>query len=488
MSIRSAADAVTVEEVPKAGTGLLLAVAAAIVCPFDCVLAGMIRAGLSIEAICAYLGLSRAVLDYNIIRLDLVTPHDRPRRRGGRRPWTDSERRWAIYWRCLGVHPESIGLALDRSATAVRSQMHRLGVPAPDRKKLHKVDPATLDRTPPDFGFPVPPDERVPATTTRSGDQPHTSLAIVSTASEAAPAADETTPIKKGARKGRNAAVPGQCDLTLLRVTPPTRDDSKDVSEVPGVDPPHEKAALSTPVCEPAEVENNEKPEVVGPPDLVRQYQVVGKVRRQDTNEAFLRWLTLLYLGGMHFKAMSSYLGRSPSAVQAILYRMQIPRDKTAGKFGRTCDLEAAVANLETWGFALIRCTADQGLSEHDRPLFWRHKDDKSTRKRRCSRLKNNEIDDWFKYKGGNTYSILTREELEKQGRLKSTSSGVQQPARLQAAMQGSLPIQQGATNEQFPSRDRPQAVGPRLPGHAREPMPWTYPRNGGATRPVAHP
>jgi hypothetical protein len=486
MSIRSAAAAVTVEEVPRAGTGLLLAVAAAFVCPFDCVLAGMIRAGLGIEAICAYLGLSRAVLDYNIIRLDLVTPHDRPRRRGGRRPWTDNELRCAIYWRCLGIHPESIGVALDRSTIAVRSKLHRLGVPAPDRKKLHKVDPSTLDRTPPDFGFPVPPDERVPATTTRLGDEPHNILAIVSAASESAPAADETTPIKKGARKGRNAAVPGQRDLTLLRVTPP----AKDVSEVPAVDPLHEKGAPSTPVCKPAEVENIEKPQVVGPADLIRQYQVVGKVRRPDTNETFLTWLAVLYLGGMHFRAISALFGGDPSpdAVQSRLNRMVLPRDRDRSKFGWTCDLEVGVANLEIWGFALVRCTANQGLSEHHRPLFWRHKDDKHTRKRRCSKLKNNEIDDLFKYKGGNTYSILTREQLEKQGMLKGTTSGVQQPARLQAAMQGSLPIQQGATNEQFPSRDRAPAVRPRLPGHARDQMPWAYARNGSSARPVAHP
>jgi hypothetical protein len=447
----------------------------------------MIRAGLGIEAICAYLGLSRAILDYNIIRLNLVTPHDRPRRKGGRHPWTDNELRCAIYWRGLGIHPESIGVALGRSTIAVRSKLHRLGVPAPDRKKLHKVDPGTLDRTPPDFGFPVPPDERAPVATTRSGHGPPNTLTIVSVTSETALAADETTPIKEGARKDRNAAVAGQRELTLLRVTPPTRDDSKDVSEVPAVDLLREEVAPLTPVCKPAEVENAEKPQVVGPADLIRQYQVVGKVRRQDSNEAFLRWLTLLYLGGMGYKAMSSYLGRSPSAVQAILNRMQIPRDRTGDKFGRICDLEVAVANLEVWGFTLIRCNADEGISDHDRPLFWRHKDDKHTRKRRCSKLKNNEIDDLFKYKGGNTYSILTREQLEKQGRLKSTSFGVQKPARLQAAMQGSLPIQQGTTNEQFPWRDRPQVVGPRLPGHAGEPMPWAYARNGGAARPVAH-
>jgi hypothetical protein len=388
------------------------------------------------------------------------------------------------------VHPESIGLAFGRTATAVRSKMRRLGVPAPDRKKLHKVDPATLDRTPPDFGFPVPPDERVPAATTRSGDAPHNILAIVSAPSEAAPAADETTPIKKGARKGRNAAVPGQRDLTLLRVMPPTKDDSKDVSEVPAVDPLREKAAPSTPVCTPAEAENKEKPEVVGPADVIRQYQVAGKVRRPDTNEIFLRWLTVLYLGGMHFRAISAYFGGDPSpdAVQSMLNRMVLPRERDRSKFGWACDLEVGVANLEIWGFALVRCTANPGLSEHDRPLFWRHKDDKHTRKRRCSKLKNNEIDDLFKYKGGNTYSILTREQLEKQGRLKSTTSGAQHPARLHAAMQGSLPIQQGAANEQFPSRDRAPAVRPGLPGHARDQMPWAYARNGGAARPVAHP
>ena len=53
----------------------------------------MIRAGLGVEAICAYLGLSRAVLDYNLVRLDLPTPHDRPRRKGGRRAWADDELR-----------------------------------------------------------------------------------------------------------------------------------------------------------------------------------------------------------------------------------------------------------------------------------------------------------------------------------------------------------------------------------------------------------
>ena len=132
MSARSAA-AVAVQQVPKVGTSLLLSVAAAIVCPFDGVLSGMVRAGLGIKAICAYLGLSRAILDHNLLRLDLPTPHDRPRRKAGRLAWTDEELRCAIYWRLIGVHPESIGLVFSRSANAVRSKVRRIGVPPPDR-------------------------------------------------------------------------------------------------------------------------------------------------------------------------------------------------------------------------------------------------------------------------------------------------------------------------------------------------------------------
>ena len=61
MSARSATT-VKVQETPNIETGLLRAVAAAIVCPFDRLLSGMIRAGLGIEAICAYLGLSPSSL------------------------------------------------------------------------------------------------------------------------------------------------------------------------------------------------------------------------------------------------------------------------------------------------------------------------------------------------------------------------------------------------------------------------------------------
>jgi hypothetical protein len=68
MSVRSAAAPVSVQEIPK-GVGANLLLAVAIVSPFDCILAGMIRVGLGVEAICAYLGISGVVLAYSQIRL-----------------------------------------------------------------------------------------------------------------------------------------------------------------------------------------------------------------------------------------------------------------------------------------------------------------------------------------------------------------------------------------------------------------------------------
>jgi hypothetical protein len=494
MAARSAAGTVA-QEVPKGGTDLLLAVAAAIVCPFDCVLAGMIGAGLGVEATCAYLGLSRAVLDYNLVRLDLSTPHNRPRRKGGRRAWTDDELRCAIYWRCLGIHPESIGLAFGRSAPAVRSKMHRLGVPAPARRKLHKVDAATLDRTLPDFGFPVPPDDQNdPAVTTPPVDIHHNDFAIVpASIDDSSPASAATaTPVsaatatRKGTRTHRNVDVPGQCDLTLPSVTPVSKSEPTASSEVITAEAKADKIPeKSVAVCTASD--DREKPQVLGFAEFIDQYRVAGKVRHPATNEPFLRWLTLLYLGGMHTKAIAAYLGLTPSAVYGIMYRMQMPRDMNRSHFGWTCDLECAVAQMEQWTFEFFRCRANAGLSEDKRPLFWRRKGDGGNRKRRCFRLKNNELDDYSKYKGGLTVEIMTRAELEAQRRV-SNSGTDHLPVRLHASMQGSLPIQQGAANEQYASRGHAPAVRSGLSRDAREQMPWAHARNGSAARPVAHP
>jgi len=495
MSARSAAaaTAIAIQQVPRIGTGLLLAVAAAIVCPFDHLLAGMIRAGLSAEAVCSHLGLSRDILDYNLVRLDLPTPHDKPRRRGGRNAWMDDELRCAIYWRCLGIHPESIGIVFGRSTGAVRSKMRRIGVPAPDRKKLHKVDPGTLDRAAlPEFGFPGPSDEHAsppPSSAIHPNETDHNVVSTVPGTHQGASAARPPASNTKGVRKGGKAVVPGQRDLTLPSFVPPSKPDLEPAApiDVAVVEPAAEAAPKKyVAVCN--ATDSGEIPQVVGPADLIEQYRVAGKVRHPDANEAYLTWLTLLYRGGMHYKAIAAYVGRSASAVQAILYRMQIPRAWDRSKFGWTCDLECAVAELQQWKFELYRCTSKPEIPEKERPLFWRRKGDTGNRRRRSARLKNGELDEYDKYKGGHSVEIMTRAQLEAQRRASGIEPIVRNASRLHACMQGSLSIQQGSAHEQFALRGHAPAVRSGLPRDARDQMPLAYPRNGSAARPVAHP
>ena len=138
---------------PIPPAGLLLTLAAAVVFPFDRVLAGMAAAGHGIEAICLYLGLTRTVLLEHVVRLGLATPHDRPLRKSGARGWSVLDTMRLIAWRVAGVHPETIGARLGRSANAVRAKARRLGLPVPDRKTLRKLDPGTLEEPVPGFGF-----------------------------------------------------------------------------------------------------------------------------------------------------------------------------------------------------------------------------------------------------------------------------------------------------------------------------------------------
>ena len=107
---------------PILPAGLLLTLAAAVVFPFDRVLAGMAAAGHGIEAICLYLGLTRTVLLEHVVRLGLATPHDRPLRKSGPRGWSVLETMCLIAWRVLGVHPETICARLGRSVNAVRAK------------------------------------------------------------------------------------------------------------------------------------------------------------------------------------------------------------------------------------------------------------------------------------------------------------------------------------------------------------------------------
>src|ERR1700756_1413375 len=127
--------------------------------PFDPVLAGMVAAGQGIHAICLYLGLTRAALDEHVVRLGLRSPHDRPFRNPGPRGWSLIDTIRLIAWRVRGIHPETIGQRLGRSANAVRAKSRRLGLPRPGRKSLRRVDPAGLKDPGPGIAFAAPAEE-----------------------------------------------------------------------------------------------------------------------------------------------------------------------------------------------------------------------------------------------------------------------------------------------------------------------------------------
>ena len=106
----------------------------------DILLSGMVCAGLTLDALCSYLALTRETLFVELVRLGLPTPPDIPLRKPAARGWTIQEIQRLIAWRSSGVHPEAIGehLSRPRSANAVRAKARRLGLPVPPRKSLFR--------------------------------------------------------------------------------------------------------------------------------------------------------------------------------------------------------------------------------------------------------------------------------------------------------------------------------------------------------------
>ena len=135
-----------IEGTPPGILASLFGLVKAAVYPFDPVLTGMVAAGLCLEALSRFLGLTRAALYEHIVRLGLRTPPDAPFRSAGARGWSDEDVRRLVAWRPVGVHPEVIGESLSkrRKAAAVRAKCRRIGLAAPSRRLLFRPDPAAL--------------------------------------------------------------------------------------------------------------------------------------------------------------------------------------------------------------------------------------------------------------------------------------------------------------------------------------------------------
>ena len=384
--------------------GLLPTLAAAVIFPFDRVLAGMVAAGHGIEAICLYLGLTRGVLLEHVVRLGLATPHERPMRKSGARGWSVLDTIRLIAWRLAGVHPETVGARLGRSANAVRAKARRLGLPVPDRRTLRKLDPGILEDPLPGFGF-------------------------VDLSQTSRPDADATSPAALCGRAARQVSIGGPLGRTEI-IQPPEPEPNRESAKRPRPRPWRVRSAEGQRQLQLFRVVRN--PEPVPAPVSIQQPAPVSQPhvpvvrpvapvpgREEDVDFNDLTWLAhlknpvknrlavwtfgLLRFGGLHWRSIAERIGRTPRATSSLLHRCDVPRDPDRSKFGSAFDKEVALANLREFGFEVR-------LDEPKRQYFWRCRGDraKPTRNRK-SRL---EMGAEEPYRT-RTYKFLTRRELD---------------------------------------------------------------------------
>ena len=386
-------------EAPKSGPSPLLSLFAAAIFPFDRVLAGMVGAGHGIEAVCLYLGLSRASLHDNLARLGLRTPHDRALRKPGARGWSVLDTMRLIAWRVAGIHPATIGERLGRSPNAVRAKARRLGIPRPERKSLRRVDPTTLPDPEPGFGLPEATSEPLHA---GPSDAAAADAAAAAAAADrcgtatgaswfragaaggdvvalhpALPADAIVVPAPasraRGSRAGRKAAGTGQRELQLFRVVPggDARPGEHEVSDQASVSlrspsrpaaPTEAAPSLDLPLPEPA----------TGAEDLAW----VGKTCRLAFDEALVRLVSLRAFGGEHWKVTAKLLGFTEPALRTLRTRIDLPADLSYSRTSGSYNHERALANLAASGWELYQESRpdEAGSSARTGRWFWRRK------------------------------------------------------------------------------------------------------------------
>jgi hypothetical protein len=346
---------------PISGAGLLLslAVAATAAAGFslDPVLVGMVAAGQGIHAICLYLGLTRTALDDHLARLGLERPHDRPLRKAGPRGWSEFDTRRLIVWRVHGIHPETIGQRLGRSANAVRAKARRLGIPRPDRKSLQRVDPASLEDPAPLFA---------------GGADAESSEASLKSPS----AVCGTVPGPLGVRGGTDATAavmlpPSVPVSEAPAIARPLSDESvrrragqPELSLLPGVprkelpsgqdEAPRPGVVTVPPQAWPLVIELEQrlqqriKVEIRLRDVVIKLADIgwVGETKRVLRDAAAVLALSLRYFGGQHWKWIAQDAGMHGPQLASDLTRIRLPRDFDRWKFRKTYNLECALYTL----------------------------------------------------------------------------------------------------------------------------------------------
>ena len=326
--------------------------------PVDPVLAGMVAAGQGIQAICLYLGLTRAALDDHLARLALRLPHDRALRNPGPRGWSNLDTQRLIVWRVGSIHPETIGRRVCRSANAVRAKARRLGIPRPDRKSLQRVDPASLEDPAPLFagsgqtGSPesslkspcAPCGTAAGPVSVRTGADTSAAVTVLPPESETTAPAVARLPCDGAAQRLRELEFP-----IVAHACP-----SLPLHERPGpgfVPVPPQIWPLVV------ELEPRIKAEVKLADVVPKLAYIgwVGETRHILRDAAAVLVLSPRYFGGQHWKWIAQDARMHKPQLASDLTRIRLPRDFDRWKFRKTFNLECALYSLLESGYLLRR-------------------------------------------------------------------------------------------------------------------------------------
>jgi hypothetical protein len=309
-------------------TALFIAPLIAALTPLDHVLAGMIRAGQGIEALCLYLGLARDALFDRIVELGLITPHDRPMRRPcGRHPWLAADVQLLIRLWVEGVRVVSIAGELDRSPGAVSAKARRLGLPKRDRRQLRRLEPSVCR------GTPTPPSAPVPAPVEPAPK----------TAEEAAPAAETPIPVPVAELAPASTPEPVQTAGIPSEADPVA--PSEALAEQIPAETPRSIPALAAPSAATAPAA---KPVAAQPPK-----------RRKGiwTKELDLEFSMRVW-GQQHPNAIAeamAHYGLTASALASRFTRLQLPRRDRADLVGEF-DPVLAERTMKASGYVFRLC------------------------------------------------------------------------------------------------------------------------------------
>jgi hypothetical protein len=360
-------------EAPQSLLAWLANLARAVVFPFDKVLTNLVCAGLCVDALCQFLGLTRAILDEHIVRLGLRTPNDKPFRRPSVSGWSIEDTQKLMAWRTVGVHPEVIGQSLSRqrSANAVRAKARRLGLETPARASLFRPDPCQLSA--PKLGLGVTDSPSSPETSCGRAAGP-IAIRLVEVSEPA------RFPAKRSDGRHRESNPEGQRELALFGIVGGT-------DRAPGIvlDAP----PVKTPDIDPVEIVEWAPPATEEDVDF-SDLSWVGRLkdRRDSTvagwgspllsNKVAVWVIGMLMMSGVHYQDAARMTGLTPASFRTLRTRCRAPVDYNRKNIRHEFDEEIARTTVEKFGLIVrksLRVAGQEGPPEY----FWVQKDDRRT-------------------------------------------------------------------------------------------------------------